>query len=202
MLAGAIIVIIIIVILALIIIFGPYLKKKLEKKFFIKKVYRHIYRIAVDYDYYLINDIALEIDTKLIHFNQILFGEKYIYCIGNIYQDGSLSGKFIDAKWLKYHTLTKVEHINNPLLLHKTRKDYLSSALNVNDMIVGILVVNDSILIDKIEDIPNDMAIVNLSSLRNFIKQKESEDVAKIDPIQLENLVSQINKKNLDPTSK
>jgi hypothetical protein len=69
-------------------------------------------------------------------------------------------------------------------------------------MIVGILVVNDSILIDKIEDIPNDMAIVNLSSLRNFIKQKESEDVAKIDPIQLENLVSQINKKNLDPTSK
>ena len=55
--------------------------------------------MAIDKDYYVINDVVLEIDTKFIHFNHILFGDKYIYCICDSYFDGPISGKFTDNQW-------------------------------------------------------------------------------------------------------
>ena len=97
MLVGAIILISLLIIGFSYLIFQPIVKEALEKKTFLKEFYSSVYQLAIDKDFYVINDVVLEIDTKFIHFNHILFGDKYIYCICDSYMEGPISGKFSDT---------------------------------------------------------------------------------------------------------
>ena len=98
MLIGAIVVISLIFIGFALLILWPIFKERSEKKTFLKSFYTEVYQLAIDKDFYVINNVVLEIDTKFIHFNHILFGNKYIYCICDSYFEGPLSGKFSDQQ--------------------------------------------------------------------------------------------------------
>lgn len=111
----AIILVVVLVIISILILAWPYLKRLRTRKDFFNREYRIVYDIARDKDYYLINTVKLDIDTKTIHFDHILFGEKYIYCIGNYFHKGAISGKFSDNQWFSYESLTKTTHVKNPL---------------------------------------------------------------------------------------
>ena len=92
--------------------------------------------------------------------------------------------------------------INNPLLLHKARLSYLSSAIRAEELLVGICVVNDSCIIDQISDIPDNLAVINRAEFKEFINKKEKENVAPINSIQLDSLVQQIYQKNIQSRDK
>ena len=201
MLIGAIVVISLIFIGFALLILWPIFKERSEKKTFLKSFYTEVYQLAIDKDFYVINNVVLEIDTKFIHFNHILFGNKYIYCICDSYFEGPLSGKFSDQQWFLYKQLGK-DHIKNPLLLHKARLSYLSSAIRAEELLVGICVVNDSCIIDQIPDIPDNLAVINRVEFKEFINKKEKENVAPINSIQLDSLVQQIYQKNIQSRDK
>ena len=137
MLAGAIILIVVLVIVSVLVLTWPFIKRFRARKDFFSHAYHITYDLAKDRDYYLINDVRLAIDTKVIHFDHIIFGEKYIYCIGNMFSKGSLSGKFSDAQWRLYDDMGSMNYVKNPLLLHKTRVDYLKSAIKAEDLLIG-----------------------------------------------------------------
>lgn len=198
MLVGAICFVTVFVIISLLVLLLPVIKEHQDDKQFFKRVYDYTYQIAKDKDLYLINNIEIEIDTKTIHFNHILFGNKYIYCISNLSLRGGLSGKFADDQWFKYDEKNTRTVGKNPMLLHKARLDYLISALNVKeeDLFVGICVCNDSCLIDDIEGMPKNLAIINESELYGFVDEKEKENIASIDQLQLDGLVHLIYQKN------
>jgi hypothetical protein len=118
MLTGLIIVVSLMVIGSLVFIFWDKIIALKEKKFFTKEVGSKIYKIALENDYYLINDAVLSIDTKVIHFNHILFTNKFIYCIGVKYFNGPISGKYEDAKWLEnFHS--RIMSGTDPLALYR-----------------------------------------------------------------------------------
>lgn len=189
MLVGAIIFVTLLVIASTLILVWPFIKQLRAKKEFFSREYHILYDIARDKDYYLINAVQLDIDTKKIHFDHILFGEKYIYCIGNYFSKGSISGNFSDHKWFLYEPNGKTSHIKNPLLLHKTRIDYLQSAIKAEDIIIGLCVCNDDCLIDKINDVPSNVSIINQKDLKQFILKREKSNIPLIDSIQLDSLV-------------
>ena len=192
MLVGAIILVISLIIASTLILLWPYMKMLRSRKDFFKREYKTVYEIAKDKDFYLINNVQLNIDTKVIHFDHILFGEKYIYCIGNYFCKGSISGKFSDSKWFLYKNFSKTEHIKNPLLLHKTRIDYLQSAIKAEDIIIGLCVANDECLIDEVKDAPDHIQIINQKDLKQYILKKEKVNIATIASLQLDSLVHTI----------
>lgn len=197
MLVGAIIVISLIVIGFGYLIFTPIVKDILEKKNFTKKFYSDVYQLAIDKDFYVINDVVLEIDTKFIHFNHILFGDKYIYCICDSYYEGPISGKFTDQQWFMYKNNGQVEHIKNPLVLHKSRLNYVTSTLRAEELFIGICVVNESCLVDEIKDLPDNLNVINVNEFKDYINKKEKEAIPPIDSLQLDSLVQQIYQKNI-----
>ena len=202
MLIGAISVISILVIGFAYLIFQPIVKEALEKKTFLKSFYTNVYQLAIDKDYYVINDVVLEIDTKFIHFNHILFGDKYIYCICDSYFDGPISGKFTDNQWFMYKDNGVVEHIKNPLILHRSRLSYVTSSLRAEELFVGVFVVNKSCIVDEIKDCPENMTILNEEEFRDYILKREKENIPPINTIQLDSLVKQVYQKNIQSREK
>lgn len=198
MLIGAICFVVVFLIVSLIVLLMPIIKRRQDDKQFFKRVYEYVYQVAKDKDFYLINNVEIAIDTKTIHFNHILFGNKYIYCISNLPLKGGLSGKFQDEQWFKYDENNTRTVGKNPMLLHKARLDYLISALNVKeeDLFIGICVCNDSCLIDDIEGMPKNLAIINESDIYGYICEREKENIASIDQLQLDGLVHSIYQKN------
>lgn len=198
MLTGLIIVVSLMVIGSLVFIFWDKIIALKEKKFFTKEVGSKIYKIALENDYYLINDAVLSIDTKVIHFNHILFTNKFIYCIGVKYFNGPISGKYEDAKWFQYDFKNKITHINNPLTLSKVRLDYLKSSLRASeDLFVSVVIVNDSCIIDERIDLPKDNHIMNIKNLKHFIAKREKMDIPSLDQEQLDVLVQNIYKRSV-----
>ena len=65
----------------------------------------------------------------------------------------------------------------------------MKSALKADDILLGICVMNDECLIDKIEDCPDNIVLLNQKELKDFIIAKEKSDIYPIDSIQLEHLV-------------
>ncbi len=202
MLVGAIIVISLLIIGFSYIIFQPIVKDMLEKKTFIKDFYSDVYQLAIDRDFYVINDVVLEIDTKFIHFNHILFGDKYIYCICDSYFEGPISGKYSDNQWFMYKKNGELEHIKNPLILHRSRLSYVTSSLRAEELFVGIFVVNKSCLVDESIDAPENLQIVNQENFKEYIYKREKENIPPINTIQLDSLVKQVYQKNLQSREK
>lgn len=202
MLVGAIILISLIAIGFALLILWPFIKERLERKTFLKGFYTNVYQLAMDKDFYVINDVVLEIDTKFIHFNHILFGDKYIYCICDSYFEGPLSGKFTDQQWFLYKNNGTLDHIKNPMLLHKARLSYVTSALRAEELFIGLCVVNESCLVDEIKDAPEYLNVINEKDFKEYINKKEKENVPPINSIQLDSLVQQIYQKNLQSKEK
>ena len=202
MLVGAISVISLLAIGFGFLIFYPLFQERQEKRTFTKSFYTDVYQLAIDRDYYVINDVVLEIDTKFIHFNHILFGDKYIYCICDTYFDGPISGKNRDSQWFLYKNNGQVSHIKNPLVLHKSRLSYITSALRAEELFVGIIVVNESCIVDQIDDLPDNLTIVNEKEFKDYIIKREKENIPPINSIQLDSLVQQIYQKNIQSREK
>ena len=195
MLTGLIIVISLMVVFSIVFLFWDKIKFAKEKRSFSKLIGKKAYQLALDNAYYLINQVALAIEGKVIHFDHILFTNKFIYCIGEKYFSGPISGRFDDSQWFKYNKKNQVEHIKNPMILPKVRVEYLRGSLRANDdLFVSVVLVNDSCIIDQIEGCPKNNFIMNLSDFKSFIKQREKTNIPSIDPLQLETLVQNIYK--------
>jgi hypothetical protein len=198
MFIGLIIVLSLMVIGSLVYLFWDNIKHFKEKRFFSKDVASKVYQLAVENDYYLINEVALAIDTKVIHFDHILFTNKYIYCIGVKYFPGPISGKYDDSQWFLYNGKNKVLHIRNPMQLSKVRLDYLKIALKDNqNLFVSVILVNDSCIIDEKIEFAKNNKIMKLKEFKNHVRKQEKSDIPSINPIQLDTLVQNIYKRKV-----
>jgi hypothetical protein len=198
MLVVLIIVISIIIIGGILLIFWPKFKIIKEKRQFSKIVASKVYGLAEDKDFYVINQVALSIENKIIHFDHILFANKFIYCIGTKYYDAPVSGKYSDAQWLKYSSLNNMERIKNPMALALARLNYIKSSVNAPDGIfISVILINDSCILDEIKDCPPGNYIMNVSKFRQFVIENEKQDIPDIDTLALEELVQKIYKKSL-----
>ena len=153
----------------------------------IKAYYKTVYKVALEGDYYLINDFANKTaEAEPFHIDHILIGNKYIYCIRDRYYDGAVLATENDGAWVLYRK-KKAEYIHNPLKRNRLRIERLS-LMNDTDrkIFVNIVLINNDCFITPIEHTSEEEEYV--VSLRMFPKliasMEKRTDVEPLDPNQ------------------
>ena len=74
---------------------------KYAKDIFRHKVWKKLYKLAQNYDYFLLNDVNLRIESnENIHIDHLLIGDKFVYVIATrLYEDNIEANKLYDPKW-------------------------------------------------------------------------------------------------------
>lgn len=168
-----------------------------RRKYFQIHFYKQVYRVALDNDYYLINQFVYKVDSsKNATLDHILFGNKFIYVIISKYYQGDLVGKYNDPSLIFISHKGKKCYTENPYNEIK----YLASKLSTNTgldttLMIGIVLINDDCKVE-VESESKQFYVIQRKRLPALIKAIESRPIDKINDDQLQKAVQAIAKSN------
>lgn len=181
--------------LILFFIFLPPLLRKIHFRHFRKYMGRKIYKIAQDHDYCLIQDFTMQLDRQhTAHFDHILFGNKYFYCIVDKAWKGSVIGHVRDENWIFIHPRTKMKQsIKNPIRVNQLRMEKFSLLTGIDqEMLIDIVVVSDDCLFSCHGLRSESTYMVYASELKKLIDTIEHRDVPPFEDAAIEKVVSSV----------
>lgn len=186
----------IVALIIFLLLFIPLRRRSIKKKY-VEHYYKEIYKIALNNDYYLINNFAFKVDdSSLLKINHILFGEKYVYLINDYHFDGDIAGKAFDKSLICFSKRGKKYYIDNPIVRSKYLLDRLTIMTGLDPTImIGISLVNDDCSSDIISQ-SKQYYLVQRNKLASLVKAIESRNIGKLNEKSLEKLVHSINKMN------
>lgn len=187
------------VVLALIIflaIFIP-IRIKNRSKNFKENYYKKVYSVAFNEDYYLINKFFFKVDeSKMGCVDHILFGNKYIYIITDLYYEGNLSGSYDDKSLIFTNQKGKKAYTDNPFAKSEQLVQRISALTGLDlSILVGIVLVNDECKLDIFSD-SEQFYIVQKRKFPGLIKQMERKNIGVLNESELAKAVMAINKLN------
>lgn len=185
------------VILVLFLIIFPFARRHYMIKNFQKSYYKEIRKIADLSDYYLINNLVIRNNNKLVcRIDHVLFGNKYIYVIKDRYYRGAISGNKDDVTWFFYASNKKKFEIDNPMTVNEQRLDKLSLVTQIDkSFFISIVLINDNCVIKNAAELNKENSfIVSRKNLKKIIKSIEKRNVKRMDPKQLEFAVQDISR--------
>ena len=168
-----------------------------RRKHFQIHYYKKVYRVALDHDYFLINQFVFKIDnSKVASVDHILFGNKYIYVISSKYYQGDLVGKYNDKSLIFISHKGKKCYTDNPYNQVKQLASKLSSSTGVDaSLMIGIVLVNDDCKV-AVQSESKQFYIIQRKRFAALIKAIESRPVEEINQTQLAKAVQSIAKQN------
>ena len=168
-----------------------------RRKYFQIHFYKQVYRVALDYDYYLINQFVFKVDSsKNATVDHILFGNKYIYTIISKYYQGDLIGKYADKSLIFISHKGKKCYTDNPYNEAKYLTSKLSSSTGIDaSLMIGIVLINDDCKV-AVQSESKQFYIIQRKRFPALIKAIESRPVESINQAQLEKAVQSIAKQN------
>ena len=186
-----------VIVIALIVLIYFLHRRRMMKKEFKLFYYKRIYKIAMDKDYYLINNFLFKIDDSHVgRIDHILFADKYIYVMTDSYFDGDIIGKEDDKSVIVLGRDGKKYYDDNPLVVNKKLISRLSIITGINaSMIIGICIINDNCQ-HGVKISSKSFYLIQSNKLKALIKAIESRNVAPINKEQLASVVKGIDKLN------
>ena len=177
-------------------IYFPIRKKKMKENFRYF-YYRYIYKIALDNDYYLINDFHFRIDERHIAIiDHILFANKYIYIITDNYFDGDIDGKENDPSIILIGRTGKKVYTDNIIINNARLIKKLSVITGIGQsLMIGINLVNNNCNC-AVKTTAKNAYIIQANKFRNLVKAIESRPIGDINKEQLDAAVKAVNKLN------
>ena len=168
-----------------------------RRKFFQIHFYKQVYRVALDNDYYLINQYVFKVDaSKNATVDHILFGNKYIYTIISKFYQGDLIGKYADKSLIFISHKGKKCYTDNPYNEAKFLTSKLSSSTGIDaSLMIGIVLINDDCKV-AVQNESKQFYIIQRKRFPALIKAIESRPVESINQTQLEKAVQSIAKQN------
>ena len=168
-----------------------------RRKYFQIHFYKKVYRVALDHDYYLINQFVFKIDSsKNATVDHILFGNKYIYAIISKFYQGDLIGKYADKSLIFISHKGKKCYTDNPYNEAKFLASKLSSSTGIDaSLMIGIVLINDDCKV-AVQSESKQFYIIQRKRLPALIKAIESRPVETINESQLAKAVQSIAKLN------
>ena len=172
-------------------------RRHMMKKNFKYFYYKRLYKIAMDRDYYLINDFLFKIDDSHVgRIDHILFADKYIYIMTDSYFNGDIIGKEDDKSVIVLGRDGKKYYDDNPLITNKKLINKLSLITGINPaLIIGICIINDNCRYG-IQTSSKSFYYIQSNKLKALIKAIESRQVGAINKEQLASAVKSIDKLN------
>ena len=159
--------------------------------------YKKVYRVALDNDFYLINQFFFKVDTnRFAKVDHILFGEKFIYVIVSKYYEGDLVGKYSDTSLIFIAHKGKKCYTDNPIVGVKNLASKLSAATGVDaSLMIGIVLINDDCQV-AVQSESKQFYIIQRKRFAQLVKAIESRPVAPINEKELERAVQSIARLN------
>ena len=187
----------IVVVLFLVIVLSIPISAAYRRKKFQILFYKRVYKVALESDFYLINQFYFKVDSaRLAKVDHILFGEKYIYVINSKYYEGDLVGKSTDKSLIFISHKGKKCYTDNPIIQSKQLASKLSSSTGLDaSMLIGITLINDDCKVE-VQSESKQFYIIQRKKFPALIKAIESRPVAKINEAQLAKAVQSIAKEN------
>lgn len=173
------------------------LRSRMMKKDFKYFYYKRLYRLAMDKDYYLINNFIFKIDDSHVgRIDHILFGDKYIYLINDSYFDGDIEGKENDRSLILINKVGKKYYVDNPIIDNRNILTKLAIVTGIDkSLLISISLINDNCHSGVITS-SNSSYIIQSNKMKYLIKAIESRPIGKINAKELANAVKAIDKLN------
>ena len=186
-----------VVIIAIAVLIYLLYRRHMMKKNFKYFYYKRLYKIAMDKDYYLINDFLFKIDDSHVgRIDHILFADKYIYIMTDSYFNGDIIGKEDDKSVIVLGRDGKKYYDDNPLITNKKLINKLSLITGINPaLLIGICIINDNCRYG-IQTSSKSFYYIQSNKLKALIKAIESRQVGAINKEQLASGVKSIDKLN------
>jgi hypothetical protein len=171
-----------VILTALVLLLLPWLKMMYAKSHLNTIFNRIIYQYVTQKDYYLIPFVKVKLPgNKDVIIDHLIFGDKYIYAIKDLYFQGGLLGKGSDKEWSYYeyrHHQPKYRYIPNPFLLNRQRIDKLALVTGLDaTLFISIILVNNEAMINRIPVSEDNQFIINIRQLSRLIDAIESREV-------------------------
>ena len=168
-----------------------------RRKHFQIHFYKQIYRVALDNDYYLINQFVFKIDSsKTATVDHILFGNKYIYVVISKYYQGDLIGKYSDKSLIFISHKGKKCYTDNPYNEVKNLTSKLSASTGIDaSLMIGIVLINDDCKV-AVQSESKQFYIIQRKRFHSLVKAIESRPIETINEAQLAKAVQSIAKLN------
>ena len=168
-----------------------------HRKYFQIHFYKQIYRVALDNDYYLINQFVFKVDSsKNSTVDHVLFGNKYIYVIISKYYQGDLIGKYADKSLIFISHKGKKCYTDNPYNEVKNLASKLSASTGIDaSLMIGIVLINDDCKV-AVQSDSKQFYIIQRKRFHALIKAIESRPIEPINENQLAKAVQSIAKLN------
>ena len=195
-LAFVIIVPIVVVLFLAVVLYFP-ISAHYKRSHFQVRFYKRVYKVALENDYYLINQFYFKVDlNKLAKVDHIIFGEKYIYVILCKYYEGDLVGKSSDKSLIFISHKGKKCYTDNPINQSKQLASKLSSSTGLDaSLLIGITLINDDCKVEVQSD-SKQFYIIQRRKFPALIRAIESRPVPNINEAQLAKAVQSIAKEN------
>ncbi len=196
--------IIIALFIAVIILF--ILHKKYAAKMFNRSVWRRLYNLVQNQDWYLLNDVVINTESNALHISHLLVANKYVYVIASRYYENDLKGDSFTCQHWKVIDKNQVflRQVSNPVAFNERRTVCLAKFLGWNatksPMFISIVVINDSsdVIIDDTSISPQSY-IIHKKDLVRLIKKIEKEsDVPPLDEKSLDKLIPRLHRLSID----
>lgn len=173
------------------------LRSRMMKKDFKYFYYKRLYRLAMDKDYYLINNFIFKIDDSHVgRIDHILFGDKYIYLINDSYFDGDIEGKENDRSLILINKVGKKYYVDNPIIDNRNILTKLAIVTGIDkSLLISISLINDNCHSGVITS-SKASYIIQSNKMKYLIKAIESRPIGKINAKELANAVKAIDKLN------
>ncbi|MDY2914254.1 MAG: NERD domain-containing protein [Candidatus Enteromonas sp.] len=161
--------------------------------------YPTVRQVALDEDIYLVNEFHHR--TGLIedfHIDHILIGEKYIYCIHDIYYNGTLLSNPNQERWAFYRGKRRSISVPNPLRNNLLRVERLGLLTPIGrGILIPIVLINDDCYYIPFEQTDETGFFLSLKQLGKFVHLRESETIDSIEPMAAEKLAQDLHRINL-----
>lgn len=181
----------------------PKIRRSYLSKHVHETYWKSIYKLAIEQDYYLINDLVLKSsDSKNLKIDHLLFTNKFIFVFMDSYYQGAINYKINDNCWLHYFgnkNHPKKEYIDNLLVKSAKKANKLSQITMLDSsFLISVVLINDDCLIDEYESKNKNVYLIKLKSLKRLIKEAEKRDIKDLKQEQLAYVVKDIARKNLN----
>lgn len=179
----------------------PWFKSQYAKSHLNKMFNRIIYRYVQEKDFYLIPFVKVKLPgNKDVIIDHLIFGDKFIYAVKDLYFQGGLLGKGSDKDWSYYeykHHQPKSRYIPNPFVLNRHRIDKLTLVTGLDPQhFISIILVNNDAMINRIPVSEDNQFIINIRHLARLIDAIESREVPPFKSQVLAQAVIDINEMN------
>ncbi len=174
-------------------------RRSVTEKRYHELYYQRIYKTALYKDYYLINNFTYISDNSTYTtIDHVLFGDKCIYLILDMYYYGDLYGTEDDLSLILVPHNKKKCYTENPLSLISDYMKDIKRIMGLDDINVKGLVVVNNDCYSEVTDTHPELDIVRVRRLKKYVDNLEKdESISKIDGDKLKAIVDKFDTMNI-----